>query len=46
MESEFRTVAVKPNTMYAVWTGLYLQSTGPIAYDISLCGADFTHPTN
>jgi len=46
MESEFRTISVKPNTMYAVWTGLYLQNTGPIAYDISLCGADFTHPTN
>ncbi len=46
MESELRTVAVKPNTMYAVWTGLYLTSTGPLAYDISLCGSDFTHPTN
>lgn len=45
-ESEFRTVAVKPNTMYAVWTGLYRTSTGPITYDISLCGSDFTHPAN
>jgi hypothetical protein len=46
MESEYKTIAVKPNTMYAVWAGLYLTSTGPITYDISLCGSDFTHPTN
>ena len=45
-ESEFKTIAVKPNTMYAVWTGLFSSSTGPITYDISLCGSDFTHPTN
>jgi len=45
-ESEFKTIAVKPNTMYAVWAGLDRSSTGPITYDISLCGSDFTHPTN
>jgi hypothetical protein len=46
MEAEFKTIAVKPSTMYAVWTGLDRTSTGPIAYSISLCGSDFTHPTN
>jgi hypothetical protein len=46
VEGEFRTFAVKPSTTYWVWTGLYRASTGPIAYDISLCGSDFTHPAD
>ena len=44
MEDEFKTFAVKPNTTYWLWTGLYRLSTGPKLYDVSLCGADFMPP--
>jgi len=43
-EGEFKTFAIKPDTAYWVWTGLDSGSTGPISYDVSLCGADFIAP--
>jgi hypothetical protein len=43
-EDEYKTFAVKPNSTYWLWTGLDQSSTGPIAYSLSLCGADFTPP--
>ena len=40
-EDEFQTFAVKPSTTYWVWTGLFRNSTGPKAYDLSICGVTF-----
>lgn len=42
LEDEFQTFAVKPNTTYWLWTGLFRTSTGPQAYDLSICGVTFT----
>jgi hypothetical protein len=36
---EYATFAVKPNTSYWVWVGAAKGSTGPAAYDLSMCGA-------
>jgi hypothetical protein len=42
-EPEFKTMAVKPNTMYWLWVGAFMSSTNlPATYDFSICGEAFT----
>jgi hypothetical protein len=41
-EDEFATFAVKPNTTYWLWVGMYDGSTAPVTYDVSVCGENFT----
>jgi hypothetical protein len=41
-EDEFATFAVKPDTNYWLWAGMYTGSTAPVTYSTSVCAETFT----
>jgi hypothetical protein len=43
-EDEMLTVSVLPNSTYWLFTGMFEDSTAPMAYDLSICGTTFTPP--